>query len=238
MAVFLTLFAAYALGFVLVSWLIRTFGPPGLVDYATFLSCVGAVPLALVTIWLVERALKKMWHSGLTLQLDPTGVYVEDTREGGKRLSPSDPPLIAWDKPIAQLNWYFRLSGYPRGGRERRISAKWVCLCTELQQDEGRLSVYAFMPPEEAAVWTEGADTRASFHILHPGQVYDQGLRSRVGPPSRPTIPTELLHSKDGRYWLAERRRWEQGIELTPADFARIMTEMQVAANGQLMAVA
>lgn len=233
MVVFLTLFVAYGLGFLLVSWLLRSFAPPGIADYATFLSCVGALPLALLAIWLVENWLKSVWHSGLTLQLDSAGIYVEDRRDGGKILAPSAPPHIAWDKPFAQLNWYFRLSGYPRGGRERRVSAKWLCVCTELQQDDSRLNVYAFMPPEKAAIWTEGASSKASFHILDPREVYDQGLRSRVGPPSRPSVPTTLLHSKDGRYWLAERRRWEQGIELTAEDFALLMASAQTAAAAQ-----
>jgi hypothetical protein len=222
LAVFLTLFVAYVLGFLVVSWLIRNFAPDSIVDYATFISCVAALPLALLAIWLVENTLKNVWHSGLTVQLDPAGVYVEDRRDGGRTLTASDRPVITWAKPFSQLNWYFRLSGYPRGGRERRVSDKWLCVCTELQQDDRRLSVYAFMPPETAATWIDGP-TRASFHILNPGEVYETGLRSRVGPPSRPTIPTALLHSKDGRYWLAERRRWEMGIELTPEDFALIM---------------
>lgn len=229
MAVFLTLFAAYVVGFVLISWLLRTFAPQPVADYGTFLACVGAVPLALLAIWLTENALKNVWHSGLTVQLDPAGVYVEDTRDGGQPLGPTDPPVIRWDVPFGQLNWYFRLSGYPRGGRERRVSAKWLCVCTELQQDDNRLSVFAFMPPEEAAVWTEGAATKASFHVLNLAEVSDRGLRSRVGPPSRPSIPTSLLHSKDGRYWLAERRRWEMGIELTAEDFAQVMVETQQA---------
>lgn len=229
LAVFLTLFVAYILGFMLVSWLVRMFAPPGLVDYGVFLSCIGAVPLALLAIWLVENALKKVWHSGLTVQLDDSGVYVEDTRGGGKALTPTDPPIIAWSSPFSQLNWYFRLKGYPRGGRERRVSDKWLCVCTELQQDDNRLSVFAFMPPEQAAAWTDDGTTRSSFHILDPSEVYEKGLRSRVGPPSRPTIPTSLLHSKEGRYWLAERRRWEIGIELVAEDFALLMAESEAA---------
>jgi hypothetical protein len=32
-------------------------------------------------------------------------------------------------------------------------------------------------------------------------------------------VTTDLLRGKDGRFWLAEQRRWQQGIELTPDDF-------------------
>ena len=125
---------------------------------------------------------------------------------------------------------YFRLSGYPRGGRERRVSDKWLCVCTELQQDDNRVNTFAFMPPEMAAPLIAPTTGRTSFHILNPAEIYTSDLRSRFGPPARPTIPTTLLHSKDGRYWLAERRRWEIGIELTAADFMTIMNESKKAA--------
>ena len=147
--------------------------------------------------------------------------------------------MITWNKPFAQTNWYFRLSGYPRGGRERRVSEKWLCLCTELQQDEERLSTFAFISPEDAAAWTSPTNGKsATFHIIDPGEVYDKGVRSRFGPPSRPNVPTSLLHAKDGRYWLAERRRWEVGIELTPQDFVTVMTDTRRAAAANLATVA
>lgn len=220
LAIFISLFIGYFIGFQIVSLLIEAFAPPGLLDYTTFLSCVGAVPIALLLIWVLEKLLKRVWHSGLSLVLDEQGLFVQD-RRGGVPAKSSTDPALTWAEHLTQLNWYFRLSGYPRGGRERRVSVKWLCLATELQQDEGRLSVYSLMPPDTAAAWIN--NPKESFHILNPAEIYTNSVRSRVGPPSRPTIPNRLLQSKDGRYWLAERRRWEYGIELSPDDFATLL---------------
>lgn len=229
MAVFITLLGVGLVAFFSLMWLIRRYAPGDWPDYAVFLSCAGAIPIGLLAIWLVERTLKKTWHSGLSVQLTAAGVFVEDTRYGQPALAPTDPPAIAWARPFSQLNWTFRLSGYPRGGRERRISEKWICVCTELQQDDGRVSLYTFMPPEQATALTESTAARKSFHSLNMAEIYTNDLRARMGPPARPTIPTTLLHSKDGRYWLAERRRWETGIELTAADFQTVLDQAQAA---------
>lgn len=220
MAIFLALFAGLIVGYFLVSRLLAVLAPPALQDYAIFLSCVGAVPIALVLIWALEKGLKRVWHSGLSLVLDNRGLSVHDRRDGAV-VDPNATPVLQWAAHMGQLNWYFRLSGYPRGGRERRASAKWLCLATELQQDDLRLSVFAIMPPLAAARWIE--DPRHGFHQINPAELYDRSARSRLGPPTRPTIPHRLLQSKDARYWLAERRRWEYGIELTPDDFATLM---------------
>ena len=219
-AIFLALLAGLPIGFFLARWLLSALAPPSIQDYAIFLSCVGAAPIALLIIWGLEKLLKRVWHSGLSLVLDNRGLAVHDRREGAT-VDPNAPPVFLWSAHMGQLNWYFRLRGYPRGGRERRAPAKWLCLTTELQQDDTRLSVFTFMSPAAAAPWID--DTRQGFHIINPAEVYDRSARSRLGPPVRPTIPHRLLQSKDARYWLAERRRWEYGIELTPDDFATLM---------------
>jgi hypothetical protein len=220
LAVFIGLFVGFLLGFRLVALALETLAPRGWQDYVPFLSCVGALPIALGFIWGLERFLKRVWHSGLSIALDPRGLFVDDRRDGAKP-RPADEPAMTWSANMSQLRWYFRLSGYARGGRERRVPAKWLCLAAELQQDEARLSVYTFMPPDKAAVWIE--TPRQGFHFINQAELYQSSARSRFGPPVRPTIPQHLLQTKDARYWLAERRRWEFGIELTPDDFATLL---------------
>lgn len=230
-AVFIALFAGYLLGFRITLWLIETFAPPNLQDYGVFLSCVGGLPIALAIIWGLEKLLKRYWHSGLSLTLDGQGLFVNDTRFGAQPQTHTG-PAIDWRENLSQLNWHFRLKGYPRGGRERRVPAKWHCLATEVQQDESRLSVYTLLPVEKATRWIE--NPKYSYHILNMAELYDNSVRSRIGPPSRPSIPNRLLQSKDGRYWLAERRRWEYGIELSPEDFATLMRYIDEAMRIQI----
>ncbi|CUS05938.1 protein of unknown function [Candidatus Promineifilum breve] len=229
MAIFLSLFAALLIAFLLARWLLLLFAPPAIQDYTIFLACVGAVPLALLSIWVLEKGLKRVWHSGLSLVLDGRGLAVHDRRDGAV-VDPTAPPAFLWAANMGQLNWYFRLSGYPRGGRERRAPAKWLCLATELQQDDVRLSIFTFMSPAAAKPWTD--DPRQGYHIINPTELYDRSARSRIGPPTRPNIPHRLLQTKDARYWLAERRRWEFGIELTPDDFATLLRSVAAGRAG------
>lgn len=218
--IFVALFVGLLAGFWLVSRLLRAIAPAEWLDYAVFLSCVGAIPVALLLIWGLERLLKRVWHSGLSISLDGRGLYVDDRRDGA-RPAPADVPAMTWTANMSVLKWAFRLGGYPRGGRERFVSAKWMCLAAELQQDEARLSVYTFAPPEVAAEVT--GNGRNGFHVLNLAELYTTSMRQRVGPPERPSIPQRLLQSKDARYWLAERRRWEFGIELKLDDFNTLL---------------
>ncbi len=219
-AIFVGLFGGLLVGFWAVSRLLRAWAPAGWLDYATFLSCVGAIPVALLLIWGLERLLKRVWHSGLSILLDERGLYVDDRRDGAKP-QPHDEPAMRWAANMGVLRWAFRLGGYPRGGRERFVSAKWVCLAAELQQDEARLSVYTFVPPEAAAEWITSGHN--GFHVLNLAELYATSMRTRFGPPERPSLPQRLLQSKDARYWLAERRRWAHGIELAPDDFHTLL---------------
>lgn len=220
MAIFVALFVGLLLGFLVISRLLHALAPAAWLDYAIFLSCVGAIPVALLLIWGLERLLKRTWHSGLAISLDGRGLYVDDRRDGGRPQS-VDVPAMTWAANMSVLKWAFRLGGYPRGGRERFVSAKWVCLAAELQQDEARLSVYTFAPPEVAAEMT--GNPRNGFHVLNMAELYATSMRTRVGPPERPSIPQRLLQSKEARYWLAERRRWEFGIELKLDDFNTLL---------------
>lgn len=233
-AIFILLFLALFVGFQLIVWLLEAFAPANLVDYTTFLACAGAFPFALLIIWGAEKILKRYWHSGLRFILDENGLTVDDRRDKKRSANnPPDPPAFMWSQNLTFLKWYFKLAGYPRGGRERRVPAKWLCLAAELLQEDSRLNVFTFMPPDEAAKWID--DPHHGFQRINQAELYQNSIRSRVGPPSRPTLPNELLHSKEGRYWLAERRRWQFGIELSPEDFVTLLKFAQPAAELQPM---
>ncbi len=240
LVIFLALFIGLIPGFFLARWLLSTLAPPAVLDYLTFLSCVGAIPLALLFIYGLEKLLKRVWRSGLSLELNERGIVVYDRRGEGARAgareesssmasSSAVEPAISWGGNLSHINWYFRLSGYPRAGQERRVPAKWLCLATELHQDGARLNVFTLMSPERAAPFID--NPRLAFQRLNPAELYDRSARGRLGPPSRPLIPNSVLHTKDGRYWLAERRRWEYGVELTPDDFTTLMEYTQTYAQ-------
>ncbi|MBK7215906.1 MAG: PrgI family protein [Candidatus Promineofilum sp.] len=103
LVIFLALFAGLVPGFFISRWLLGTFAPPAVLDYATFLSCVGAVPLALLFIYGLEKLLKRVWRSGLSLELNERGIVVHDQREQGPGARGQGPGKRA--KPLQVLPW-------------------------------------------------------------------------------------------------------------------------------------
>ncbi|MCP4426561.1 MAG: hypothetical protein GY803_18875 [Chloroflexi bacterium] len=196
------------------------FGPVS--DYAVSLSCVLGLVLALGITAVIENIFKRTWHSGRYLTLNEEGILAQFRHQEARR--------IRRDGYITQLNWAFNLKGYRRGGREKRLPTKWVCLACQLQQDDQRLIVYSYMPPAKAAVWLENDNAPHKFHHINLAGAFEASLSDRVKAPTRPEISNEMLTGKDGRYWLAERNRWLDGLELTHEDFA---TFMQFIARGE-----
>ena len=210
-----------AVSYFLSFWLLNILGrllPERVASLGFVLACLLAVPLAIGITWLLERWLKQVWHSGYSLALQDEGFHVSQRTVDGLDFD--------LNGNYSNLNWYFNLAGYKRGGRERRVSDKWLCLCCQVQQDEYRLLVYAFAPPTETAVYTTNYPLH--FEKLNPTNIYDSRHNARFAPPSRPNkLPTEVISGKNGRYWLAEQRRWIEGLELTFEDFEIFLQYLQ-----------
>ncbi len=178
-------------------------------EVSFLLSCILALLFGATLAYGIEQLLKKRWPSGRALLMDDQSIQTQDKNEVGV--------MIRWgDKPLA-LSWWFHLKGFRRGGRERRMPKDWLCVATQLRDAENELIAYAFLSPKKAARWIEDTE---SFHQIVPPQVYKPDVSFYTKPPSRPEISAEVLAGEDGRYWLAERTRWEKGFELTPEDFA------------------
>jgi hypothetical protein len=184
-------------------------------DLANLLVCGGTLPLALGTTWLLERLLKRYWPSGDQVMVDATAVRMQR----GKELNEE----IQWAEMPHLLFWFFTLSGFQRGGRERRVARNWVCLAAQIQQGQRHLIAYTYAPPRQAAAMHALIGSGSEFYEIVPKTVYTPSIGSRITPPTRPEIPASVLAGKDGLYWLAERNRWQDGLELTPADFEKLL---------------
>jgi hypothetical protein len=184
-------------------------------DYIYVLSCFGGVPIGLALSWGVEHYLKRIWPSGNQVKLDDNGIHLR-TRDG-------DEQDIEWAHHVGVTNWRFLLAGYARGGRERRVPATWLCLASQIRQEDQRILVYTYLSPKKAEPWLTEENSELAFHEIKPDDIYSSTLRDRFLAPARPEIPKQVLAGKDGSYWLAERRRWTEGVELTPQDFATYM---------------
>lgn len=210
--VLVVLLIGFCLGFTLVGGLLRLLlAGSEWYDYSTVLACLGALPVGIGLTALAEYYLKRVWPSGRSLQIDEGGVTLKRPN--------TDDRLIEWDKRFNVLRWTFGLKGYPRGGKERRVPASWLCLGLQLHQDETKMLLFTFMPPKKAERILE----KYNFNVLDPSDIYGNSWREKLSMPSRPEIPSSVIAGRDGRYWLAERNRWYDGLELTAADFETLL---------------
>lgn len=200
--------------FVLIYWLVQMLFRLFLDESPLILVCGLALPTALGAGWLVEKMLKRVWHSGRCLTIDDNGIRATNLIAADLQLR--------WAVNLTHLSWSFKLSGYPRGGRERRLPANYHCLAVQLQQGGQYLVVHTYLSSGKAEKILEGE--RVDFVKLDPGEVYKTSARSRFfTPPERPDIPSKVIAGANGRYWLAEKRRWLEGFELEPKDFEQFL---------------
>ena len=225
LAVILTIVFGLLGSYLLIRIFLAWFAPDSILhEFSTVLSCIGAIPIALGCAWLVEEYLKRTWSSGLEIELNDDGLRFEG---GEKKDGSKDIRTIDFNQRVNLTNWNFKLKGYPKAGRERRTSDKWTCLANQMQQDGERIITYAYLPPEEAGLWLDNQDLTEPFHEISLAQAYKESGSRRWSAPNRPQVSSEMLAGPDGRYWIAERRRWEEGLELTVDDFTTLMEHVE-----------
>jgi hypothetical protein len=200
-------------------------GADGRPDYAVLVACAGALPLGIGLAAGVERFLKQLWRSGKTVVVDETAVILRQNKEDRRE--------IYWARPYQLTGWYFSLNGYPRGGRERNFPASYYCVALQAQQDETRIICFCFVDPATLEDWRQSN----AFHKIKPADLFEggftsrgftsRGFTSRFTLPTRPQLSAQLLAGPSGRYWLAERNRWQEGVELTPDDFTTLWRSVE-----------
>jgi len=208
--VMIALLLFFVLSYFLIQFLFQTF----LNESPLILVCGLTLPLALGVGWVFEKLLKQNWHSGRYLRFEADGIRAVN--------QVSTDVHLRWAANVSQMRWSFKLGSYPRGGRERRLPANNYCLAVQLQQGGHQVVVHAYLPPKKAKAILEKEG--ANFVALDPSEVYESSVRSRIyATPTRPDIPSKVLAGPNGRFWLAEKRRWQEGFELEPKDFEAFM---------------
>lgn len=222
LVVIVVLIISLIVGFLLIQLLFSLLASgTRIVEFATVISCILTIPLALGIAWIVEKALKREWRSGKSLTLDEDFLtYNSHKLKNDQAVDDESQFSFDWSKRVNILNWYFKLKGFPRAGRERRVPSKWLGLASQIQQDDSRVIVFCYLPPQNAAVWIDNEDISEPFVEISLEEVYKQaGQRRRGSASTRPNLAPSLLTSPEGRYWLAEQKRWQVGVELTGQDF-------------------
>jgi hypothetical protein len=180
----------------------------GIGDYALALSCIGALPVSLGVGAASEYFLKQQWPSGRHVKLGNQGLTVVRKDE--------EDIFVEWGKRANQVLWHFPLKGYPRGGRERRVPSSYLCLACQMQQDDHRFIIFSLMSEKSADPLIE----KYRFHAINLADFYNSNaVKNWLTAPSRPSLPANMLTGKEGPFWLAERRRWHEGLELAQKDF-------------------
>ncbi len=216
--VLLTLAGAFVGSLIGFNLLLSSLGS-GIAGYSVALSCVIALLLALGIGALVEYWLKRSWPSGQKIVIHQDGL--EAMLGNGRHLS------VEWSKRFNLLKWHFALKGYARGGRERRVPRNFHCIAIQVQQDDQRFIVHGYLPQNKLNLLTG----EKGFIEIKPGDYAKGGaIRRWAGSTDRPKIPTSVLAGREGPYWIAERRRWAEGLEMEVADlevFLGIIEEKQ-----------
>jgi hypothetical protein len=214
-AVMAALVVTFIASFAILAMIIRSFEESLVSDFYFILSCAGAMALSIGAAGLSEYYTKSRWLSGRSLLINKQGMIT--TEKDGEKA------YFTWDGHMSLVKWYIHLSGYRKGGRERRVQSDWYCVSCQVQQDEDRFVAYTYMPEEKAGQFFD--DKR--FLQLRPGEFEQNSmLRRWLTPPKRPNIPTKVLAGKQGHFWLAERRRWSDGMEFEIDDFFVILNEL------------
>lgn len=186
--------------------------PGALPDYMTLAACILGLPTGLLLVALTERWLKRVWHSGNQITVAESQLVVS-TRQGER-------VRIDLTREFVETNWTFRLRGFARGGSERRVPAHWHLIGTQLEQEDQVVVVYTLLSLPRLERLKQMLP--GFYQEINPRDVYEP--QRGLGPlPSRPTIPAAVLRGKHGRFWLAERQRWRQGMELAPQDYETLI---------------
>jgi hypothetical protein len=146
--------------------------------------------------WLLERFLKRAWPSGKWLSVTSNRLTLEQPQTDTITIELSDRTNI--------LKWYFVI-------REGRAWAPkgWYCVACKLSQDENVIIPYAFMKPADASALA--------------GWAGFEELMSRKNASDRDQSKALKQFSEQGQLRTAEKERWNNGVEMSPEDFAQVL---------------
>jgi len=198
MAVLLTMFIGAFLGlFLIMPFVTDALGLTQVPDICV--SLIGAIVIGVGGSWLVEQGLLNIWRSGKWLVLDDNHVEIRTRR--------SQPISINWAGHINVQTWYFVVT---RG--RALVPRGWYCLACRLAQDEQIVLLYTFTKPDEA-------------QKLSQWPAFEQLISSKRAPKlGEEQLLTKVAEQSQLR--IAEKERWENGVEMASKDFFELVKEM------------
>jgi hypothetical protein len=172
-------------------------------------ACLGlpmAIVLAVLFVQIGERVIKPNWTSGRHIELFENGFLFVDRR--GSR---NKEYHFSAGHNLKIEGWYFEIAE-----RRHRVPKGWYCVAAQFSQDEEHVIVYTFIDPEEVQ------------QIENFATLFEQLIRTKKKmAQSGKNISNVRLTARQKYLRALEDQRWEDGAELTPDDFKRLMANTQ-----------
>jgi hypothetical protein len=150
----------------------------------------------------VEKALKKRWPSGRTVQIDHNSIRIVD-KNGGQQ-------TIDGSQQVNVHMWRFIIK------RRSRVPKGWYMIACALEQDEAYLPVYTFMSPDQF----DGLRNNSRFTTL---------VSQKESSKSTGVGQADLrLAGEQRRLHTAENARWMNGAEMSVEDFQAFIKQLQI----------
>ncbi len=185
-------------------------------------SCFVGLIIGMIAIYFLDPVLKRMIPSGVVITLSDESISLErPTHEEIELTHPlAEPPLF----------WRRQLRGRGYTNRERQVHKSWYCYACQVQNEDDKIVLHTYIHPRQISE----LDEILTFRVLDLKELEKSGATRRANRISRmrtfgtlPTIPSSIIVGESGRYWLGERHRWEQGIELTLEDFKQVVAYLK-----------
>ena len=147
----------------------------------------------------VEPQLKRRWHSGKTVQINPDTI----------RLLRNEHPLLEFSLALELFPkvyyWGFQVKSHTR------VPKGWYVLACGIKRGEDLLAAFCVMSPSEFNIHPQNH----LFTLLHNNTSPNKTSKTKA-------VSAELLFLQQ-----LERIRWNSGVEMTPSDFRLFVETLQ-----------
>lgn len=175
------------------------------IDQSVAGACFGipmAIVLAALLVQIGERFIKPNWTSGRHIELTDYDFTLVDQR--GRR---NEQYTFNFAQDLKVDGWYFEILE-----RRHRVPKGWYCTAAQFTQDEQEVIVYTFVNSEEVN------------EIKNFIQLFEQLERTKNKlAQSGQRISDVRLATRQKYLRALEDKRWEDGAEVTPDDFKKLM---------------
>lgn len=165
------------------------------------LAILGSLAIAYGITAILEQALKRRWPSGRSIAVDAEGVTM--LKNGGVE------QRIDAAQPVMSLLWHFQTK------RRSRVPKGWYLLACALEQDDGSVSVYTLVSPDQF----KKVEDNERFKALK--------AKSDTAKSTGRGRDDLLLAGEQRRLLQAENQRWQTGAEMTLDDFSAYLKEVE-----------